>query len=184
MWSRAPGCSCASGGEETSGPGMAGGGVYGTPAVHPPARLPPRGVILRPVRPVSAPLLRVVLAVAAVAVIGWSFVLARDAHRQASALDVIAHRASPATVRASIHLLQAATTWSAAHAPEMYLAGAESLLGQPRRALALAERLAAAEPENASAWQMVALVSRRAFPTRARIAQAHLAALDPLDARR
>jgi hypothetical protein len=134
--------------------------------------------------PVARPLVRIVLAAVAVAAIVWSLVLARDARVQADALGAVNAHPSSAAFRAATGSLASAERWSADTSPKIYLAGVELLLGRAGLALRLADQVAAEEPDNLTAWRMVALAGRGASPARARAAQARIAALDPLDARR
>lgn len=124
----------------------------------------------------------VTLAVA-VLVVAWSAILLADTHKEKQALTSVNSQPSVATFRKTLNELSDATLLNADRTPEIYRAGVELLAGERRQALADADRVAAAEPDNFAAWRMVALSAKGIAPERERVAQAHIAAMDPLSAR-
>ena len=116
-----------------------------------------------------AVLVRVSMALVAVLVLAWLAVLLRDYE---VGRDGLVER-DPEQVE-SARLLDPNRSW------ELSLAGVYLLGGDSRRAAAEAERLVAAEPENAAAWSLLRAATRETEPARSAQAAAELRNLNPL----
>jgi predicted Zn-dependent protease len=121
---------------------------------------------------------RVGLAVLAIAVLAWLGVMERNTRLQADGTEATARQDFAAAESAfrSARLLNPDAT------PDMRRAFVFALSGRPREAVGLLEDVVRREPENRSAWGLLAGVTRETEPAIARRARAALDRLDPLNA--
>jgi hypothetical protein len=129
---------------------------------------------------VTAP--RIAVAAVAVLVLAWLAVMERDWRLQEDGAAALQPGSTPAQLARAEDDLKASRLLNPDPAPDMNLALLASARRQPERALAGIEDVVRREPDNLSAWAILAVLSRDDAAARAR-AFAARRRLDPLNAR-
>jgi tetratricopeptide (TPR) repeat protein len=122
---------------------------------------------------------RVVVAVVAVAVLGWLAVMERSTRLQA---EGIAATARQQWDRAEDDF-RAARLLNPDVAPDLRRSFVYQASSRPDRALAVLEDVVRREPDNRAAWGVIEEFTRELDPARSAAAREQLRRLDPLNAR-
>jgi hypothetical protein len=132
---------------------------------------------------------RVIVAVVAVAVIGWLAVMERDTRvlddgRDAAGAMVTSGRSTPEQVAGAESDFRDARFLNPDTSPDVHRAVLYATHGREDEAADLMEDLVRREPENLSAWGVLVAVTRESDPATSRRAAAARRRLDPLGASR
>jgi hypothetical protein len=126
---------------------------------------------------------RVVVAVLAVAVIGWLAVMERDARLYDRAIAAGGKLDRPATIARAESDLQDAKWLNPDRAPDLARVVVLVTTGRRNAAVAVAEDVVRAEPDSVSAWDALEYADGGRDPAIQRRVDAALARLDPLSRR-
>ncbi len=129
---------------------------------------------------IPAVIARVLLVVFALGVCVWAGVLARDAHLQEQGTELgIKGLKDAAVLPTALGDLHDAALLNLDTTPKVLRARVLAATGHPREATALATEVVQAEPDNITAWVVLAQAPRRTDPALARLAAARVRALNP-----
>jgi predicted Zn-dependent protease len=123
---------------------------------------------------------RAVVAVVAILVVAWSAVLLRDTRLQERATALAQSSRDPATLERAARDYEAASLLNPDTAPAV---GRAIVLGPGPEAVGVLEDVVRREPENLTAWRLLAALTKEPDPARSRQATARARALDPLGSR-
>ncbi len=121
--------------------------------------------------------MRVVLLACAVAAVAWLAIGLRDQRRQDAGVRLL--RASPPQAQAALERLDGARMLNASSQPDVYRALAFGLLGRHERAVNGLRAVLRDEPENRSAWLLLAAIVEADDPALAAQARRRAHELDP-----
>jgi hypothetical protein len=127
-------------------------------------------------------LVRVPLAILAVALIAWFGVLLHDQRVRRTSIDRIffAPHLTDAQVQQEVDRLKGARRLNPDPSPDLDRAGVLLLHGRAAEAAAIARARAHAEPANITAWSLLERATRRSDPAESAAARAQIRRLNPL----
>ena len=125
---------------------------------------------------------RAVVALAAVAVLGWLGVMYRDARLQADAVEIAGHVKGRADVERAAADFRAARLLNPDTTPDLARALLYYGAGRTRAGIAGIQSVLRREPENLAAWGVLFTTTRDHDPAAARRALAARRRLDPFNA--
>jgi hypothetical protein len=123
---------------------------------------------------------RIAVALVAVLVIGYSAVLLRDVRLQERATELAQQGRQPGALDRAVRDYDAASFLNPDTGPDVGLAFGLQAQRRAQAAIAAAEDVVRREPENLTAWRLLAVLTTEQDPARSRQAAARARELDPL----